>query len=188
MGMRSMKEKVLMVVLGLVVVAAIWYLMFFTPTKDEIADLQVQQQTIAEEDQTVLDQIAVFKKWQEQLGLDLDSDSDDFTKIADYNNLVQMTDELNQIFVPADSYNLNFETPARGEKYYRRNIKVSFQAGSYEVARGILESLDAMEHGCFISDISVSVGGEQVSVSLTMSIFEYFYEKPIETPEDVPTE
>ena len=52
MGMRSMKEKVLMVVLGLVVVAAIWYLMFFTPTKDEIADLQVQQQTIAEEEFT----------------------------------------------------------------------------------------------------------------------------------------
>ncbi len=188
MGMRSMKEKVLMVILGLVVVAAIWYLMYYTPTKDEIADLQVQQQTIAEEDQTVKDQIAVFKKWQEQLGLDLDSDSDDFTKIADYNNLVQMTDELNQIFVPADSYNLNFETPARGEKYYRRNIKVNYSTATYEQARGILEQLDAMEHGCYISDVGFTVNEAKSSVSLTMSIFEYFYEEPKETPEDVPIE
>ena len=188
MGMRTMKEKVLMVILGLVVVAAVWYLMFLTPTQEEIANLQEEQKTIAEEDQTVKDQIAVFKKWQEQLGLDLDSDSDDFTKIADYNNLVQMTDELNQIFVPADSYNLNFETPARGEKYYRRNIQVSFTAGSYETARGILENLDAMEHGCFLSDVTFTVSGEQVSVGLKMSIFEYFYEEPLEVPDEVPTE
>lgn len=175
MGMKSTREKVMMVVLGFVVLAAAWYLLFLTPTNDAIADMQVQENNIAEENTSITNQISVFKRWQEQLGLDMNSDDDSFTKIADYNNIVGLTNDLNTILAPASSFNMTFNDPypVAEKDAIRRDIQLSFVANDYMTAYSIISNLNSMQNGCFITDMSISGGAGDASVGLRISIFEY---------------
>lgn len=188
----SSRDKILMGVLALVVVAAVWYMLFLTPTKNKIAELQGQQEAIKTENDEVVEDINVLKEWMEDLGLTIDDTDEtvtDFTKIADYNNLVQLTDEVNQILGVTSTFSLNFTTPTREENCWRRDIAVSFKTNSREDAYDVLRSFNEMEHGCLLNDITFSVaqdkdkGGETANVSCTISIFEY--EKTEEVVEDV---
>lgn len=186
----SSRDKILMGVLALVVVAALWYLLFFTPTKARIDELRGTEDTGAgliqvtkDENAGIVEDINVLKGWMEDLGLSIEDADDDekitnFTKIADYNNLVQLTDEINQILGVTETFSLNFTPPARGENCYRRDISATFKTSSREDAYNVLRSFNEMEHGCLINNITFSVsqgeGADQsASVSCGISIFEY---------------
>ena len=187
----SSRDKILMGVLALVVVAAVWYMLFLTPTKNKIAELQAQQEAIKTENDEVVGDINILKDWMTELGLTIDDTDEtvtDFTKIADYNNLVQLTDELNQILGVTSTFSLNFTTPSREENCWRRDIAVTFKTGSREDAYDVLRSLNEMEHGCLLNNITFSVaqdkeGGETASVSCNISIFEY--EKTEEVADEI---
>ena len=186
----SSRDKIMMGVLALVVVAALWYLLFFTPNKSRIEELRGTEeggpgliQTTKDENAGVVEDINVLKGWMEDLGLSIEDADDEekitnFTKIADYNNLVQLTDEINQILGVTDTFSLNFSTPTRGENCWRRDIAVTFRTPSREDAYDVLRRFNEMEHGCLISNITFSVsqgdvGSQASSVSCTISIFEY---------------
>ncbi len=177
----SSRDKVLMGVLALVVLAAAWYMLFLTPTKNKIAELQTQQQSISEENNVVVEDIKVLKGWMEDLGLSLDDDDEkvtNFTKIADYNNLVNLTDEVNQILGVTETFSMNFSTPERGENCYRRDISVTFKTNSRQDAIDVLRSFNEMEHGCLLNNITFSLGkseagDETANVNCNISIFEY---------------
>lgn len=175
MGMKSTKEKILLVILGAVVVFALWFLLFKTPTEQKIEDLGKQRDSISAENQELKDQLSVYKRWQDQLGLDFDSDDDSFTKIANYNNIVGLTNELNAIFAPSSKFTLAFSTPTRveGKDAYRRDIQVNFEAPDYQTAYSIFTNLNNMEHGCLIGDSSLQATEGNSKVSTTISVFEY---------------
>lgn len=185
----SSRDKIMMGVLALVVVAALWYLLFFTPNKARIEELRgTEEQTgliqaTQNKNAEVVEDINVLKGWMEDLGLSIEDADDEekitnFTKIADYNNLVQLTDEINQILGVTDTFSLNFSTPTRGENCWRRDIAVTFKTASREDAYDVLRRFNEMEHGCLISNITFSitqgdVGAQSASVSCGISIFEY---------------
>lgn len=183
----SNRDKIMMGILALVVVAALWYLLFFTPNKSRIEELRGSEdggkgliQTTTEENAGVVEDINVLKGWMEDLGLSLDDEDEkvtDFTKIADYNNLVQLTDEVNQILGVTETFSLGFSTPTHEENCWRRDISVTFKTLSREDAYNVLRSFNEMEHGCLINNITFSVAqgetGETANVSCNISIFEY---------------
>ena len=184
----SSRDKIMMGILALVVVAALWYMLFFTPTKARIEELRGAEgqgggliQATTDENAGVVEDINVLKGWMEDLGLSLDDDDEtvtDFTKIADYNNLVQLTDEVNQILGVTDTFSLNFTTPSRGENCWRRDIAVTFKTNSREDAYNVLRQFNEMEHGCLLNNITFSVSQgennqESASVSTNIAIFEY---------------
>ena len=185
----SNRDKIMMGVLALVVVAALWYLLFFTPNKSRIEELRGSEdggkgliQTTTEENAGVVEDINVLKGWMEDLGLSIEDADDEekitnFTKIADYNNLVQLTDEINQILGVTETFSLGFSTPTREENCWRRDISVTFKTPSREDAYDVLRSFNEMEHGCLINNITFSVAqgetGETANVSCNISIFEY---------------
>ena len=184
------KEKLTFVFLALVVVLALWYLLFFSPTKASIAELQGDQAAgtrgkvgeLEDQKQMVQTQIAVFKKWQEELGIDINSQSDDFAKIADYNNIRELTAELNAILADSTSFSMSFAqivTPDQMEKdCYRRNVNLNFMANNYVTARSILKKLNDCRYGCLLQDVTItetksSSGDNAVAVTATLSFFEY---------------
>ena len=193
----SSRDKIMMGVLGLVVVAALWYMLFFTPNKARIEELRGSEsqkgliQTTNEENTEVLNDINVLKGWMEDLGLTLEDDDKtvtDFTKIADYNNLVELTDEVNQILGVTETFSLSFSPPSREENCWRRDISVTFKANSREDAYNVLRSFNEMEHGCLLNNITFTVsqgenGAESANVSCNITIFEY--EETPQVEEDV---
>ena len=185
----SNRDKVLMGVLALVVLAALWYLLFLTPNKARIEELRGTEgqegliQTTNKENADVMEDIQELKGWMSDLGLTIQDAEDEaqittFTKIADYNNLVGLTEELNQVLSVTDNFSLNFTTPSRGENCWRRDIAITFRTVSREDAYDVLRSLNEMEHGCLLNNITFAVANEETgtevaNVSCTVSIFEY---------------
>lgn len=183
----SSRDKVMMGILALVVVAALWYMLFFTPNKSRIEELRGGEgqkgliQETKEQNDAVMSDINVLKGWMEDLGLTLEDDDQtvtDFTKIADYNNLVELTDEVNQILGVTDTFSLSFSPPSREENCWRRDISVAFKTNSREDAYDVLRSFNEMEHGCLLNNITFSVsqgenGAESANVSCNITIFEY---------------
>ncbi len=196
----SNRDKVMMGILALVVLAALWYLLFFTPTKERIEELRGVDSQVGliqetkEENNGVVEDINELKGWMEDLGLSIE-DADDnakitnFTKIADYSNMVQLTDELNQVLGATETFSMNFTTPTRGENCWRRDISITFRTPSREDAYNVLRDLNEMEHGCLLNNISFAVsrgedGGENASVSCEISIFEYEKSPEVEKIDD----
>lgn len=176
------KEKFTFVILALIVVLALWYLFFYTPTQVSIESLKVQQQEIQDQTDVLNVQLATYRKWQDELGLDLDSTSDDFAKIADYNNIRELTAELNAILAESTSYSMSFaqlSTPEeQGKDCYRRDVKLTFATRNYEAARSILKKLNESQYGCLLQDLAItdsqdSDGENSVSVNASISFFEY---------------
>ena len=176
------KEKFTFVFLALIVIVALWYLLFFTPTTASIEQLGKDKVNFEEQTDTLNAQIVTYKKWQEELGIDMNNESDDFPKIADYNNIRSLTAELNTILADANSFSLSFapiSTPEeQGKDCYRRDVSLNFETGNYVTARAILQKLNESQYGCLLQNVSIveaqSSGGESAfTVSATLSFFEY---------------
>lgn len=193
----SSRDKIMMGILALVVVAAAWYMLFLTPTKEKIAELQTQKDNYTREDnEEVKPKIEELKGWTVDLGIISEKDKNksdreirkklknakqfnDFKKIADYDNFEALSAEFNRILgTTTESFSLSFEEPVRGENCWRRDISLSFKAPGRDRAKEIVNALNEMENGCFISDITFSLsqsdnGMESANVNCTISIFEY---------------
>ena len=123
MGMKTPREKFMILFLVILVVLAAWYMLFYSPTNDIINEMLGNPDNPEEEpgymgelkqyNQGLVDQINVYKRWQEQLGIDLNDDSDDFVKIKDYNDIVGLTDTMNQILSPTTKFSLTYKTPEK---------------------------------------------------------------------------
>jgi len=186
----TVKEKITFVFLALIVVIALWYLLFFSPTKASIVELQGDQAegtrgiigNLEDQKEDIDLQLATFKKWQQELGIDMNKQSDDFAKIADFNNIRALTAELNTILADATSFNMSFaqiSTPEeQGKDCYRRDVTLSFVTPNYETARAILKKLNESQYGCLLQNLDISeaadsAGANAVTVNATLSFFEY---------------
>lgn len=191
----SSRDKIMMGILALVVVAALWYLLFLTPTKAKIEELGVNKENYVKEDDEVKAKVDELKGWTVDLGIideaDRNKDNkiikkklkdakqfDDFKKIADYDNFEALSAEINTILgSTTESFSLSFEKPSREENCWRRDINISFKAGGRDQAKEIIKALNEMENGCFISDITFAISqgteGESANVNCKVSIFEY---------------
>ena len=184
------KEKFTFVFLALIVVLALWYLLFFSPTKASILELQGdpadgsrgQVGDLEEQKQIIDTKIVLLKKWQEELGIDMNQQSDDFAKIADYNNLRALTAELNSILADASSFSMSFAQISppeeQGKDCYRRDVSLNYTAPTYAKARAILKKLNDSQYGCLLQDVNIaeaadSTGESTVTVSASLSFFEY---------------
>lgn len=183
MGMKAPREKIMIIFLVVLVVLAAWYMLFLTPSNDRVYEMLGNGEDdlgyigdLKNYNQTLVDQINVYKKWQEQFGIDLNDESDDFTKIADYNNIVGLTNTLNNTLQNTTEFSLSFSPPepVPNKKAYRRNISVIFSANDYPTAYEILKTFNTLETGCLIDDMSVSTKEGKAQVRLSISVFEYY--------------
>ena len=206
---QSSRDKILMGVLALVVVAAVWYMLFLTPTKNKIAELGTSKATYEQQDAGVkedLDKLAnravqhgiitaqdknKSNKYVKNL-LDQAQQIDDFTKIADFPNVKNLQAELNEILSKTtDSVALSYDNPVRETNCWRRTISISFKTNGEAMAEEIIKKLDGMKNGCLINEINISLSqtdeGVVANVTLKVTVFE-FEESPesLENMGDVP--
>ena len=176
------KEKFTFVFLALVVVLALWYLLFFTPTKASIEQLGIDKESFEGQTNNLNLQLVTYRKWQQELGIDMNSQSDDFAKIADFNNIRELTAELNTILADATTFSMSFAQISppeeQGKDCYRRDVSLNFSTPSYAKARAILKKLNESQYGCLLQDVSIaesadSAGESTVTVNATLSFFEY---------------
>ncbi len=200
---QSSRDKILMGVLALVVVAAAWYMLFLTPTKSTIADLETKRGEYEAADKQVkldLDKLSdravkhrIIKEEDKQKSnkdlkkilKDKNVEQDDsYKKIADFPNAANLQRELDKIFEGNNSnLNVTNENPKPGPNCQRRDISITFKAEGMtaELARiraeMVINDLNNMPNGCLINDVTYTVndaeGGATANVSIKISVFEF---------------
>lgn len=96
-------------------------------------------------------------------------------RMADYDNLQPVMLELNTILDGTEDYSLSFGTVDTSDSIVRRTISISFSAGSYQAAKGVLQQLHDSSYRCMLDSLSLNLdsGGSGVSVSGNIVFFEY---------------
>ena len=170
------REKILLVVLCVLLLGIAYYEFIVKDVEETIKqydteDLETElliEQTRA---QNIMDMEAEMKNAKAQTG----------SVVASYSNIKNEISALNDIFSAASTYNFDFNQAIKDGDAVRRDISVSFTAGSYSTAESIIAKLHDCKYRCLIRNISINtssgegIGSGEVSVSLTVTFFETMY-------------
>ena len=168
------REKVMLLVLAILLICIGYYKFVLEPINESIAQYQLDTET---EQTEILQNTAQLQKLNDmQTELDEIKASGDAKPLPTYNNTNAMLTELNALLDKSDHYSLNFGTVAPLEEttyIMRRPVELTFNTGSYETAREILDELHDSDNINQISDLSMEIDDDgDVRVSLSISYFE----------------
>lgn len=161
----SLRERVLMLILALILLSAAWYQFVYSNCQDQmtvaqndVADMQVSIETAST-------QLASMNSMQATVDAKKAAGVQP-TKLPSYDNLQQLTASLNTILANTNSYTLGFTDPVSASgSVMRRDVSLSFTCASYAQAKEVIAALDANSAKCVIGDISISMGAISSSTS-----------------------
>lgn len=177
----TVREKIMICVLLLLVVCVAYYYAVYNPVKAQLAQLDEERYTM-ETELMVLEtqnvEIVRLQKELEQLQADAAAKGSQ-SSVPDYDNFNAMMDQLNLLMKGTTEYSMNFGTVDMSQSIVRRPITMSFKCNSYESAKNILKQLAMGPYRCQISDLAMTAsengrginkGG--VTVAVTVTYFE----------------
>lgn len=171
------REKILLLVLC-VMLLGILYFQFIVKDVDETIE---KYNTEELETELLMEQTKAMQIKQMEQELK-NADPGTLTLVASYNNVKNELNELNDIFSAANAYNLEFAVPIKEGSYVRRDIHITFTAGSYKSAEAIIQKLHDCKYRCLIQNLSINNGSGigiqtgSVSANMTVTFFETMYD------------
>lgn len=170
------REKILLLVLCVLLLGIVYY-EFIVKDVDE---------TIKQYDTEDLETELLIEQTKAQSIMDMEAEmkntkAETDSVVASYSNIKNEISALNDIFAAASTYNFDFNQAMKDGDAVRRDINISFTAGSYSTAERIIEKLHDCKYRCLIRNISINTSsGEGISsgsvgVSMTVTFFETMY-------------
>ena len=152
----SRREKLLVAVLALLVVALAYYLLVYQPVLEQVASAQLKQR----ETQSSMELERLKTVRLEQMRRQLEELRQDgvqtLAPMARYDNAQNVMAELAVILSAASDYDLSFSPVVIDGALVRRSIGMNFGCAGYADARAILEQLYACRYRCAIGDFTVT--------------------------------
>lgn len=173
----TVREKVMMGILGVLVLFCVYYFVFLLPTTEKIE--HYKSETVLLEDQILMAdaKAAKMKQMQEELDAILADEANALKGLPAYDNSYHVMNALSETLKKSQQYNVSFSNVDIKESTVRRNINLSYNCNSYENAKGILTSIYEGEYRCLFKDLFISKGGsgdsQSYSVSVGITYFEY---------------
>ena len=153
----SAREKVLLVILGLVLVLVVWYMMVLTPCSAAVTEAQAAEADIQTEIDTT--QIKLSKMTDMQVEIDrvfAEADGDP-VPMSSYDNIRNVVNELDVILAAANDYRLDFaEVEMSDDGIVRRGVNLSFGCSDYQFVKTILVALEDSHYRCEIDSLAIA--------------------------------
>lgn len=174
----TQREKVLLLLLTVLLMALGYVKLFFEPLQANLAAAQARQ---AEAENTLLvEQVKLSRMQAMEAELEALKASGNVQDAAlpPYDNVENVMVQLNAILSAAQDYSLTFQEVAFGEDgLASRPIQMTFTAGRYDAARSILNDLYHCYYRCSLDSVAVSAEEDvsrnsPVTVSLTVTFYE----------------
>lgn len=166
------RERVLLVVLGLLIVFCVYYFLFYTPVTSSISGFDQESAAldaqIAEADAKVT-RMNQMKAELEQIV----ASEGELKELPAYDNRSNVMNSLSTILADALQYNVSFSTVDEEDSTVRRNISISYTCSDLSTAKTILKNINDGEYPCLIKNCSISDSGNACSVSVELTYFEY---------------
>ena len=153
------KEKVLIVILFVILIALAYYRFVHIPCKEAIESAHSQRDMYQTELLAVQKKEAQLRKMKEEL--DSIGELQANSRMESYNNSKAELSLLNRILEETTDYSVTFANVTRNGDQIRRNFNLSFKTNSYDSVKNIISNLAESEYRCLIGDIKYSVSLRQ---------------------------
>ncbi len=172
----SLRERVLMVVLALLLLGCVYYILVEKPVQDTLMDAS-QRQSEAESQLTIASaQLQKMRRMQAALDqLEQSAQAD----VPDYDNAKNVVELLNRAMALTGEYNLTFQPVTTQGAIASRTIQMNFRCDSYATAKQVLQILLDSDYRCRVTAMSVScnqgsdISQGEVAVSASVTFYEF---------------
>ena len=173
----TVREKMLMGILGVLVLFCIYYMGFFVPVSDRIE--ASNNENLALEEQIVLADAKVdqMKQMESELEAILSGEMGEVKELPAYDNGYNVMNELSNILSVTNQYNISFSGAVLEGGIARRNLSLDYQCDRYQSAKEVLTKIYESDYRCMFKDLylnrSGNMGMEQYHVAVDITYFEY---------------
>ena len=169
----TMRERVLLIVLAVIVVISGYVLLFYLPMRQSAQSLQVQIEE-NEELSAQLDARLTRQRQMEHSVAQWSEDPDALPEMPSYDNQQAVMVELNSILSDCLEYSLSFQTDDTQGNVFRRTVTIPFVCANYTAAENILQRLHDSALRSHLSDVQIAQQEDgTVHVTAVMTFFEY---------------
>ena len=176
MNKMTVREKVLTVILGVLVLFCVYYFAFLIPVTEEM-DACINENLTIEDQMVIYDATAEKKRMMEgELKDILEGENKDVKELPAYDNSQNVMKELSALLEKTEQYDTSFSSVEEQDNTVRREVSLSFTCNSYEDAKNILSSISNSDYRCILKDLYLNrQDGENASYRVDVDIvyFEY---------------
>ena len=147
----TLKEKILLLLLSLILVALAYYQFVDQPVRSALAQAHAEADSLSMELTAVTAKLTTMRNMRAEL--------DDVTaggkasEMGSYNNSKAEIAMLNDVLSEALQYSITFANVTRSEDQIRRNFSLQLTASSYESMEHIINSINESHYRCLIGDL-----------------------------------
>lgn len=177
----TLREKILLAVLGVLIVLILYIQFFQKPIQSAIdSDNQTIQQLQSTIDVETV-RAAKLKQMKQQIADENLQNGNSSAAIPEYNNLKNVMTQLSAILTPAKSYDITFKDTTEKDKLVYRPLEIDITCNKFSTAKTILESITKCPYRCSIDSIDVATAKgsedpnvltEQVNVKVAVTFYE----------------
>ena len=177
MKKMTVREKVLMGILGVLVLFCVYYFVFLVPVTEKI-DACVNESLSIEEQLVIYDATAEKKKMMEsELEAIFNGEKGDVKELPEYDNSQNVMNQLSYILADAEKYEISFSSVEEEDSTVRRGVTLNFTCKTYELAKRILSSVSKSDYRCILKDLYINTnennGETSYNVIADVVFFEY---------------
>lgn len=180
----SRREKVLMLVLALVLVAGLYFLLVHYPVSQRMDEIELENEEILFEKDVADSRLAVYNDMKAELDEIFAMPEDEITVMPEFDNIQTLMNIFNDIF-QGTGQTLNFDNVTYNGNIASRTMRFSFSAADYAQAKSILERLTGTGFRCLMDSVSFaptedgSVESGALRVSGTITFYELDKNPPV---------
>lgn len=172
----TLKEKLLLLLLGLILVVLAYYQFVDKPVRAALESAHAEAEALTVELHDVEEQLESMRRMRSELE-DVTA-SGTATEMGSYNNSKEEIASLNDILSDTLQYSINFANVTRSGDQIRRNFTLQFTSDNYENMERVLSALAENHHRCLIGEVRCTASRNSnimdgnVSVNATATFYE----------------
>ena len=171
----TLKEKILLLVLTVILLGAVYYLAVDQPVRSAIRTAVSEQENLNTELLILQKKAASLSRMQNEL--DTIHITGSYGDMGSYINVKAELEELNQVLQEADTYDISFNDVTREGDLIRRTFSLTFSAADYTKAEELITTLCKGQWRCLVSGIHfVSQDGDFAQGGVNVGLAATFYE------------
>lgn len=176
MKKMTVREKVLMGILGVLVLFCVYYFVFLVPVTEKI-DACVSESLTIEEQLVIYDATAEKKKMMEgELEAIFSGEKGDVKELPAYDNSQNVMHELSYILSDANSYDISFSSVEEEDNTVRREVTLNFTCKSYELAKRMLTYIQDSDYRCILKDLYINTQDNMDTVEYHVIVDVVYFE------------
>lgn len=167
----TIREKVMLCILGVLIIIAAYCYMLYMPIKAEIQ--QYKDDYLVADDALIIAEAKALQmaKMKSEIDAIKAGDTEAIRELPKYDNRQNLMTELSLILSKTNNYNIRFGSIEEDGSVIHRQIMLEYTCKDYASAKGILQEIYNGEYPCIIGNMHISKDGS--SVSLYLTYFEY---------------